>query len=143
MSLTYKQGDRVPSEVLCVRLQELANCIGQGPDAVRREFTMRVPAELDRDADIVICEAARRIMKLEEALKDSLRVLGGFEMSKSALTNALESGREALSGSRFSAGGAAYPLTWDVKIEAIGGGGGARPETQWPNGAGGSGTVKS
>jgi len=68
MSNQYKHGERVPSYVLCARLDELADCVTKGPDAVRREFTMRVPAELDRDADLVISEAAIRIRALEAAL---------------------------------------------------------------------------
>lgn len=72
MSNKYKHGDRVPSNVLCNRLDELAEFVTKGPDAVRREFTMRVPAELDRDADLVISEASRRIKELEAALHPSL-----------------------------------------------------------------------
>ena len=72
MSNKYKHGDRVPSDVLCRRLDELAEFVTKGPDAVRREFTMRVPAELDRDADLVISAASRRIKELEAALQTSL-----------------------------------------------------------------------
>ena len=68
MSTTYKHGDRVPSDVLCNRLDELAHFVTKGPDVIRREFTMRVPAELDRDADLVMSQAARRIRQLEQAL---------------------------------------------------------------------------
>ena len=41
------------------RLDELADYVTQGPDCVRRNFTMRVPAEPYHDADLVIGTAAR------------------------------------------------------------------------------------
>lgn len=67
MSNKYKHGDRVPSEVLCARLKELVKAItaGDNGQSLQREFTMRVPAELDRDADCVLSEAANRIEELE------------------------------------------------------------------------------
>jgi hypothetical protein len=65
MSTKYKHGDRVPSEILAARLDELSMAVTQGRDAIAREFTMRVQAELDRDADLVLCQAARRIRELE------------------------------------------------------------------------------
>ena len=69
MSNNYKHGDRVPSEVLCVRLDELATAVTRGPTQMMREFDMRVPAELDRDADLVLSQAAARIRELEAKLK--------------------------------------------------------------------------
>ena len=69
MSNNYKHGDRIPSEVYTARLYELAQFVTDGPDAVRREFTMRIPAERDRDADLVLSGAARRITELEQRLK--------------------------------------------------------------------------
>lgn len=68
MSDQYKHGDKVPSEVLCKRLNELSDAVTEGRGAVLREFDMRVPAELDRDADIVLSEAASRIAYLEAEL---------------------------------------------------------------------------
>lgn len=68
MSNRYKHGDRIPSETLCARLDELADAVTKGPAAVSREFTMRVPAELDRDADLVLSRAAQRIRELEGKL---------------------------------------------------------------------------
>ena len=61
MSTKYKHGDIVPTEVLAARLHELAHVVTAGPDAVRREFVMRVPAELDYDADLVLSQAAARL----------------------------------------------------------------------------------
>jgi len=69
MSNQYKHyGDVVPSEILCARLRELSDAVTEGPESVAREFTMRIPAELDRDADLVLSQAAIRIAELESAL---------------------------------------------------------------------------
>ncbi|MEJ1354293.1 MAG: hypothetical protein RPU39_06345 [Candidatus Sedimenticola sp. (ex Thyasira tokunagai)] len=61
MSNKYKHGDRVPTDVLIARLDELAEAVAKGTRAVNREFDMRIPAELDRDADLVISQAAERL----------------------------------------------------------------------------------
>ena len=45
-------------ERLADRLDELANFVTQGPEAVCRNFTMRVPAEPYHDADLVMSAAA-------------------------------------------------------------------------------------
>jgi len=58
--------------VLTTRLRELALAITEGKETLLREFTMRVPAEPERDADIVLSTAANRIGALERALKDLL-----------------------------------------------------------------------
>lgn len=71
MSTRYQHGDRVPSDVLVNRLDELAGAVGQGPEVRDREFTRRIPAELDRDADLVLSESANRIKELE-ADRDAL-----------------------------------------------------------------------
>lgn len=64
MSRKYKHGDYVPSAVLAQRLHELALAFPDRP-ARDREFTMRIPAELDRDPDLVMAQAADRITALE------------------------------------------------------------------------------
>ncbi len=61
MSTKYKEAKEVPTESLCERLEQLSNAITKGKEQMEREFTMRVPAEVDRDADIVLSEAARRL----------------------------------------------------------------------------------
>jgi len=66
MSRQYKRSKDVPSHVLCKRLDELAQAVTIGKEGVDREFYMRVPAEVDNDADLVLSEASRRIMQLEE-----------------------------------------------------------------------------
>lgn len=43
---------------LSPRLRELSDAVTQGREAVAREFTMRVPAEPNRDADLVLSRAA-------------------------------------------------------------------------------------
>ena len=58
MSTIYKNSQDVPTSVLIERLKELAEAVAKGN---RDELTMRIPAEVDRDADIVIAEAARRL----------------------------------------------------------------------------------
>lgn len=63
VSRKYKTGKEVPTDVLCDRLVELANAVTK--DTTNREFTMRVPAEHDRDADLVLAEAARRLRNKE------------------------------------------------------------------------------
>lgn len=70
MSTTYKTGDYIPSEVLCQRLEELATAVTKGQPTILREFAMRVPAERDHDADLVLSEAAARIRELECRLAD-------------------------------------------------------------------------
>jgi hypothetical protein len=53
-----------PHERLVGRLRELADAVTQGRDAVAREFTMRVPAEPERDADLVLSKAADELDRL-------------------------------------------------------------------------------
>ena len=67
MSIKYKKSEDVPSRVLAQRLKELAHAIADGKTASSGEFTMRIPAELDRDADLVMMEAARRLRFIEPA----------------------------------------------------------------------------
>ncbi len=69
MSIKYQNMDEVPSEVLSSRLMELSDAVVAGRGAIAREFTMRVPAEVDRDADLVLAAAALRIQELETKLK--------------------------------------------------------------------------
>jgi len=68
MSTHYKSDDKVPGWILRRRLDELANAVTQGRDGLNREFSMRVPAEKDRDADLVISEAAKRLKEFEVAI---------------------------------------------------------------------------
>lgn len=65
MSSKYKHGDHVPTDVLVKRLRELVKVITDRHFGWQSEFTMRIPAELDRDADLVISEAATRLEALD------------------------------------------------------------------------------
>ena len=65
MSTKYKVSSDIPSSVLCERLEVLAESVTKGRESILREFYMRVPAELDNDADLVISEAAQRIKNIE------------------------------------------------------------------------------
>lgn len=50
------------------RLRELALAVTHGREAVAREFTMRVPAEPQRDADLVLMSAADELDRLRTEL---------------------------------------------------------------------------
>lgn len=63
MSRYYKTSEEVPTDVLIARLKELSIAVADG---LKDEFTMRIPAECDRDADIVLMEAAKRLQKLND-----------------------------------------------------------------------------
>jgi hypothetical protein len=64
MSTKYQNSKDVPTSVLVARLEELSDAIAGGRESQAREFTMRIPAECDRDADLVLAEAARRLKAL-------------------------------------------------------------------------------
>jgi len=70
MSNKYENSKDIPNEVICKRLNELAKAVTKG-EAGRSEFTMRVPVELDRDADCVLSEASERIAELEAQLAEA------------------------------------------------------------------------
>lgn len=64
MSTKYKNSKDVPTYVLAARLFDLADFIAGG-GATHNEFNMRDPAEADRDADLVLSEAALRLLLCE------------------------------------------------------------------------------
>lgn len=76
MSTIYKRPEDVPNEVLANRLNELATAVTnkRGTD-FESHFTMRIPAECDRDADIVLSEAARRIQAIATGMPDGYRAV--------------------------------------------------------------------
>ena len=59
-------------ERLADRLDKLANFVTQGPEAVRRNFTMRVPVEPYHDADLVMSAAASLLRNRPAANHGSL-----------------------------------------------------------------------
>lgn len=65
MSTQYKKSEDIPTEVLCNRVKELIKLVTNG-EVKHNEFTMRVPVELDRDADVVLAELVRRLNEVEE-----------------------------------------------------------------------------
>jgi len=86
--------------VLADRLEQLADCVAHGPDVVRRNFTMQVPADPDRDADLVLSEAAR-LLRTSDAeitrLRDELETerLRLAACGVVALANTRESAKQA------------------------------------------------
>ena len=69
MSNTYRHGDRVPTEALSARLAFLAHVVTLGKEAVSREFVMRIPAELDFDADLVLSAAGIRLKEYKTKIE--------------------------------------------------------------------------
>ncbi len=65
MSRFYDDPKNVPGKKLAERLEALSDALMDRDEDWQREFTMRIPAEVDRDADIVLAEAARRLRELE------------------------------------------------------------------------------
>lgn len=109
MSNYYKESNHIPTEVLCARLEELSKAVTKGRESIMREFTMRIPAERDRDADLVLAEAARRLRSLEtgipqsgnrvQGIKDSLRELfGDTKVPPEVCRERLEEIREEIEG---------------------------------------------
>lgn len=90
MSTKYQHGDKVPTEVLAKRLDELSDAvvtIMQGYSKMfLREFTCRIPVELDRDADVVLSESALRLSEQEKqiaALKSKTEcTVESFDLNK-------------------------------------------------------------
>lgn len=74
MSTKYQHGDKVPTEVLAKRLDELSDAVVARMKAdnarFEREFTCRIPAELDRDADLVLNGAALRLSEQEKRIAE-------------------------------------------------------------------------
>ncbi|MCK5014285.1 MAG: hypothetical protein KAS66_10735 [Candidatus Omnitrophica bacterium] len=63
MSRKYRNSNEVPTEALCKRIDQIITA-GDSGKSLLRECTMRIPAELDKDADLVLAEAARRLRVL-------------------------------------------------------------------------------
>jgi hypothetical protein len=65
------------SEKKLKRLRELSKFASGNRDTLLREFTMRIPAEPDRDADLVLSWAADEIELAHKALRDIIACRGG------------------------------------------------------------------
>jgi hypothetical protein len=74
MSTKYKHGDAIPIDVIARRLEELSDAVVARMNCdnakFEREFTCRIPAELDRDADVVLSEASLRLSKQQERIAE-------------------------------------------------------------------------
>ena len=68
MSNRYKKSSEIPNEVLANRLEELSDAVIQrmhrNEGAFLNAFTCRIPCELDRNADVVLMEASRRLKNI-------------------------------------------------------------------------------
>lgn len=81
MSTKYRSSRDVPMGTIITRLNELSDAITGGRESQGREFTMRIPAECDRDADLVIGEAAVRLAALQaenEALRAAMKEIADW-----------------------------------------------------------------
>jgi len=68
MSTKYKSPLEVPTSTLAKRLKELVEIIIKRDNRLEYEFIMRIPAEYDYDADLVLHQASNRLEALEEDL---------------------------------------------------------------------------
>jgi len=70
MSTKYQKSEEVPTKELLDRVGELIRAItgDRTASSFRNEFTMRIPAEVDRDADLVLQAIADRLDKAEKEL---------------------------------------------------------------------------
>jgi len=68
MSTKYQKPEEVPTTEIVKRLHELSDAFPEKPKR-DREFTMRIPAECDRDPDLVLYAAAQRLEQMQKALQ--------------------------------------------------------------------------
>lgn len=79
MSRAYRNSSDVPLDAIIKRLHELSDAVVGGRKTQAQEFVMRIPAECDHDADLVLAEAAVRLDALRkynaelQAENDNLR----------------------------------------------------------------------
>jgi hypothetical protein len=67
VSVDHATNEDLPA--IIARLRELSKAVTTGREAVAREFTMRVPAEPLRDADLVLSTAADELERARRALQ--------------------------------------------------------------------------
>ena len=68
MSCYYKDSNSVPNRILSKRLDDLADIIINRKKGWQEELSMRVPAECDRDADLILSEADFRITEMSKII---------------------------------------------------------------------------
>jgi RNA polymerase subunit RPABC4/transcription elongation factor Spt4 len=80
MSTKYRDSKDIPTDILCKRINEIVSAITASDHgkSLLRECTMRIPAELDRDADLVLSEAARRLREKARDLSETEYQKGEF-----------------------------------------------------------------
>ena len=71
------------------RIRELVHAITQGRESLLREFTMRVPAEPKRDADLVLSVAADLLEREHKARVDAERKLN---LANGTIANLMDNG---------------------------------------------------
>ena len=82
MSAKYNKHEEVPTSALADRLKELAGFVAKNDFS---DFSMRVPAELDRDADLVMSGAAMRLLSLQS---ENAAMLARAEKAEAELAEA-------------------------------------------------------
>ncbi len=79
MTTQYKTANEVPTATIAARLEELSDCLlKRDKAAMDREFTIRIPAELDRDPDLVLSIAASRLLNMEAMLNVLIQECGAI-----------------------------------------------------------------
>ena len=81
MTNKYEDTNQVPDQVLLTRVAELVDAVTKG-SAGLNEFTMRVPAECDRDADLVLTELIIRYRNLIERAEAAEKRLAEVEQER-------------------------------------------------------------
>ena len=69
MGAKYQKTVDVSLEIICKRLEELSDAVTSGKERTLREFSMRVPAEVDRDADLILSGAAMRLKEQDKEIE--------------------------------------------------------------------------
>lgn len=112
MSNDYKISKDVPDNVLIKRLDTLSDAITRGETGLG-EFTMRIPAEVDRDADLILSEAAQRLKRFSRENKIMRKALEKISKSTILTYSLLDADRvlsEVLLAKRVTAGNALEEL---------------------------------
>lgn len=70
MSTKYKEFSEVPTSVLASRLAQIGEQLTKGNFS---DLSMSIPAQLDRDADLVLTNAGVRLIELQERVDARVR----------------------------------------------------------------------
>lgn len=77
MSTKYQSSKDVPTSVLLDRAEQLADAVTKG-ESGSYEFTMRISAECDRDADLVLCELVKRFKRVNQEQTELLNQFAAY-----------------------------------------------------------------